>query len=382
MTTSVEKVIDGFATPTLTRIIGMPDYESIKVMNDELTGNAFGVNTNLGCGTVGYSRLTLSPAVYATISATPFVAPLNPGVQAVIPTGSTQIQITSLNRTFDTSNTLYQEYLTVGNALKKQLLASVDDIYLCALKQPYVLYGNVTVLELLTHLYTTYARITPGDLERNNEIMTKPWDPNLPVEFLFKQIEDATAYADHGGAPLTDVQVVNKAYTLVYNTGLFPDECKDWSRLTLTNQTWIDFKATFALAHQEWRESQTQTAGNTYGAVNNLEEHTTSTANAINALANATAADKATIIALSNAVQNLTTQLATCQSQLAAAKAGTATGKKWDKPKSPYEPNRHYCWTCGFDSPHSSSNCPKKATGHIDHVNWRNTKGGSDANKK
>ena len=75
MTTSVEKVIDGFATPTLTSIIGMPDYESIKVVNDELTGNAFGVCTNLGCGTVGYSRLTLTPAVYATISATPFVAP-------------------------------------------------------------------------------------------------------------------------------------------------------------------------------------------------------------------------------------------------------------------------------------------------------------------
>ena len=39
----------------------MPDYEAIKVLNDELTGNAFGVRTNLGCGTVGYSRLTLTP---------------------------------------------------------------------------------------------------------------------------------------------------------------------------------------------------------------------------------------------------------------------------------------------------------------------------------
>ena len=75
MTTSVEKVIDGFATPTLTSIVGMPDYESIKLVNDELTGNAFGVRTNLGCGTVGYSRLTLTPTVYATLSAVPFVAP-------------------------------------------------------------------------------------------------------------------------------------------------------------------------------------------------------------------------------------------------------------------------------------------------------------------
>ena len=184
---------------------------------------------------------------------------------------------------------------------------------------------------------------------------------------------------------MSPVQVVNKAYTLAYNTGLFPDDCKDWTRRAPVNQTWIAFKTTFALAHQEWRESQTQTAGNTYGAVNNLEAHATSTANAINALADATAADKATIVALSTAVQTLTTQLATCQAQLAASRAGTATGKKWEKPKSPYGPNRHYCWTCGFDCDHSSPNCPTKATGHIDHIdhiNWRNTKGGNQVNKK
>ena len=89
MTTSVDKLIDGFATPTLASIIGMPDYEAIKVLNDELTGNAFGVRTNLGCGTVGFSRLTLTPTVYADISVAPFVAPPNPGVQAVIPANST-----------------------------------------------------------------------------------------------------------------------------------------------------------------------------------------------------------------------------------------------------------------------------------------------------
>ena len=75
MTTSVDKLIDGFPTPTLTRIVGMLDYESIKVVNDKLTGNAFGVCTNLGCGTVGYSRLTLTPTVYTTFSAVLFVAP-------------------------------------------------------------------------------------------------------------------------------------------------------------------------------------------------------------------------------------------------------------------------------------------------------------------
>ena len=365
----------------------MPDYDSVKEMNDELTGNAFTIQTNLGCGTVGYSRLTLTPAVFANISITAFVAPPNPGVQALIPVNSTAIQITAINRAFDTAQSVYQAYVTVGNALKKQLLAAVEDIYICSLKQPYVAYGNVTVLQLLTHLYTTYARISPSDLAKNNLLMIRDYDPNLPIEFLFKQIEDATAYADHGGAPLSPVQIVNSAYALVFKTGIFADDCKEWQRLAAPARTWIAFKAKFALAHQEWRESQTNTAGNTYGA-NNMEAQA-DTANAINALASATASDRATMVSLSSSVATLTAQLATTQAQLAASQKALAKalatntpGNSRDKPKSPYGPNRHYCWTCGFDCDHSSSNHPNKAANHIDHVNWRNTKGGSQANKK
>ena len=149
--------------------------------------------------------------------------------------------------------------------------------------------------------------------------MTKVWDPNHPIEFLFKQIEDATAYADHGGAPLSPVQVVIKAYTLVFQTGSLPNDCKDWTCLAAVARTWIAFKATFTLAHQEWRESQAQNAESTYGQANNIEEHTTTTANAISTLADATAANKATIIALFNAVQTLTTQLVTSQALIAAS---------------------------------------------------------------
>ena len=53
---------------TLTKIIGLPSYDPIKTINDKLTVNACGVQTNLVCGTIDYARLTLTPGVYATIS--------------------------------------------------------------------------------------------------------------------------------------------------------------------------------------------------------------------------------------------------------------------------------------------------------------------------
>ena len=91
----------------------------------------------------------------------------------------------------------------------------------------YIGYGNVTILQLFTHLYSTYAKISPGDLEANEKRMKAAYDPNLPIEFLFKQIEDAVAYADHGQAPISQVQVTNRAVNLIINTGLFADDCKE-----------------------------------------------------------------------------------------------------------------------------------------------------------
>jgi len=255
MSSAVDKLIGSMPYPILTRIEGVPSYEDIKILNDELTGNAVTITTNLGDGLVGYARLTLTAAVYANISLHAWVPPVNPGIQALIPAGSTSPQITALNRSFDKNFAIYADFIAVGNALKKQLLAAVNDIYLCTLKMPYIGYGNVTVLQLLTHLYSTYAKISPGDLEANDKRMKAAYDPNLPIEFLFKQIEDAVAYADHGQAPISKVQVTNRAINLITNTGLFTDECKEWKRLSADSKTWLAFKVKFAEAHQDWRES-------------------------------------------------------------------------------------------------------------------------------
>ena len=57
--------------------------------------------------------------------------------------------------------------------------------------------------------------------------MNKPWDPNQPSEFLIRQVQDAIDYAAHANTPYTLEQVVNSVYSLVFNTGLFKDACKN-----------------------------------------------------------------------------------------------------------------------------------------------------------
>ena len=61
MSKSIDKLIDGIPYPTLTKIIGTTGYDPIKTVNNELTANAYSIQTNLGCGTVGYACMTPNP---------------------------------------------------------------------------------------------------------------------------------------------------------------------------------------------------------------------------------------------------------------------------------------------------------------------------------
>jgi hypothetical protein len=87
MTISIDKIVDGFPHPNIAPIVGIPTYESIAELNLQLNANAASVQSNLGDGQLGLLALTVSPAVFNTLSAVAFVHPVNPGTNPVIPPG-------------------------------------------------------------------------------------------------------------------------------------------------------------------------------------------------------------------------------------------------------------------------------------------------------
>jgi hypothetical protein len=73
--------------------------------------------------------------------------------------------------------------------------------------------------------------IAPTELTQNYERLNAPYDPNQPIETIFQQIQDARAFAVAGGHPYGAAMIVNVEYTLVFNTGLFPDTLGNQERL-------------------------------------------------------------------------------------------------------------------------------------------------------
>jgi hypothetical protein len=78
MVAEMDPIAEVFPNPLLLPINGIPTYESIAELHIQLKANAASVQSNLGDGQLGLLPLTLPPEVYNTLSAVPFIAPVNP----------------------------------------------------------------------------------------------------------------------------------------------------------------------------------------------------------------------------------------------------------------------------------------------------------------
>ena len=103
---------------------------------------------------------------------------------------------------------------------------------------------------LLDHLYSTYTKISTSALQHNDKRLRAPYDRNQPFETLIDQVENTVDYASAGDTPYTLAQVVGIAFQLVFQTGIFNDNCKLLRRQLADVKTWTHFKEFFATVHQ------------------------------------------------------------------------------------------------------------------------------------
>jgi hypothetical protein len=233
------KISENFPHKTLPPIVGQPTYEAIKEPHLRLNENAVKVHSNLGNGLLGYLGVTVTLAIYNTLSAQPFLIPPNPGPVPVFPDNATGPQIANIRDIFTDDSTAFKKYVDVCNAISALILEAIVPVYLATLPLPYVGgIGTHTPLQILAHLYTNYAsKVTPADLGNNDRVMKQPCDVNQPIKVICQQIEDAIEFAAAGQTPYSPEQLLNIAYQLIFCTGIFSDDCKIWKCQTTAYKT-------------------------------------------------------------------------------------------------------------------------------------------------
>jgi hypothetical protein len=126
-----------------------------------------------------------------------WISPQAPG-QAPANTDGTAAQISATHHVWEEDVQTYRTYTSVQQALKKQITSVFEPMYLDALNENMVGFTNISARDMLDHLFSTYGNITAVDLEINFEHMRRAWDPQQPVESLFKQIQDCADYSEAG----------------------------------------------------------------------------------------------------------------------------------------------------------------------------------------
>jgi hypothetical protein len=225
---SPDELIAGFPQFFLLKVTREPTLEDLNVIRRLLNTNAMSVVSYKGGGRRGHLGIIMTNEEYFAIAVDIFPVPNNPGPSAAIVAGTTAVVIAETTQLHREATQVYRTYHNIDQAIKKLIIELFDDAYLNALSGEIVGYANCTSLHFLTHLLTYYAMIAPTELTQNYERLNTPYDPSQRIETLFQQIQDARAFAVAGGQPYGAAMIVNVAYTLILNTGLFPDACRAW----------------------------------------------------------------------------------------------------------------------------------------------------------
>jgi hypothetical protein len=342
-----------------------------------------------GGGCHGHLCIIMTNEEYYAIAVDVFPVPRNPGPSSAVVTGMTAAVIAEGPGLQRGATQVYRTYHNVDQAIKKLIIELFEDTYLNALSDKIVGDANCTSLQLLTHLLTYYAMIAPTELMQNYERLNTPYDPNQPIETIFQQIQDARAFLVAGGQPYDAAMIVNMAYTLVFNTGLFPDACRACQSRAITGKTLAQFKLDFATAHREFRLTNQTAHQSGFHSANMMieqgrDETMQDTVDSIAQLATATASDRGTVSTLTTTNAKLATQLEAAHAQIAQLKSEIATLNNKIKPawqgQRPVKTtnNDSYCWLHGYQvaKSHMSATCNMKKSGHQDAANKSNPMGG------
>ena len=73
--------------------------------------------------------------------------------------------------------------------MKQQFLTAVSPIYYQDLEYDTFGYANILIISIITHLTTTYVTLTVSDIKRNQEKLTKSWNPGNTIENLWRDIK-------------------------------------------------------------------------------------------------------------------------------------------------------------------------------------------------
>ena len=127
--------------------------------------------------------------------------------------------------------------------------------------------------DIITNLFKEYGQVEYQDLVENRSNLSEPWDANRPLQELVQHVKEIQEFANDGGRKISNKNIVENIYTLVYNTGLFYYNCEKWDDRQHDEKTWAKLQAHFQAAQRKFKRKQkVSTRADGYHGTNYLRE--------------------------------------------------------------------------------------------------------------
>ena len=209
------------------------------------------ITSRRGGGTYRYLGGIFSNAVYGTIApGTAHVTPTDPG-PFVIPTGSTNINTGNINRDHSEACMEHKEWVNLERAGKNQITELVTKTFLAGVFNRNQGFAHIRVREIITYLFAEYGQVEYQDLMGNRSKLSDPCDTNFPLQELVQRVQEIQEFATDGGRTITDDNILDKMYTIVYNNGLFYNDCDKCDNKERSDKTWANFQAHLQAEHRK-----------------------------------------------------------------------------------------------------------------------------------
>jgi hypothetical protein len=280
--------------------------------------------------------LIVSDAAYSNIALPTADAPafwVSPNAPGGAPaeTDGTAAKLSAARHLWEEDVQTYRTCTSVQQDLKKKIIGVFELMYLKILNDNMVGYASISARDMRDHLFKTYGNITSVNLEINFEHMRRPWDPQQPVESLFKQIQDCADYSEAGGVPIGPSQQINVGYAKIFATWQFMSACRRWNK-QMKGET---------AAHVGFHSASV--------AMTQTEDHMAeANIGALANLATAIASDKGVVAALTQANACLFKQLEETSSELRELRALHYQERRDRRiTRNVNATANNYCWTHG-----------------------------------
>ncbi len=156
----------------------------------------------------------------------------------------------------------WNSYIIVRTITRDQFAAAISNVYYAELDDPTKGLIAISLCNLITHICSTYARISQPNVDNNMAEFVISIKPSLPLAVYTRKQEKCQTFGQYTSIPISKATMVTTGTKAALNCGGMELAWRKWNRCPLVDHTWNNWKLHWTAAFAETRNINRMIANN------------------------------------------------------------------------------------------------------------------------